>query len=103
MPIRADGIQLGQSPRFTAITADSPVRGSTGDKGILVAITITAPAGANIQLWDGPVGSGSSTLLFNVPTTLGPGTYWIYQDFKNGLHILIATAVTDCVVITGGE
>ena len=102
MPIRADGIQLGMAPRFTAITTSTKVRDGVG---ICVALTmgIAAGAGGTIQLFDGdPNGTGVAiSPLFDA--TKGPGTFWIYQDFKNGLFIRIAVAVTDCVVITGGE
>lgn len=94
-----DKIQVGTSPRFTAIAADTLVRSGSG---IVVAVTITAPAGAVIDLWDGAVGGGNSQLLFHIPATLGPGTYWVYKAFKQDLHIAVATAVTDILVITGG-
>lgn len=92
-----DKIQVGFSPRFTAITAGALARKGVG---LLIAVTLTAAAGANTQLWDGTVGSGNQ--LFNGPTTLGPGTYWVYAAFANDLNYVIATAVTDMVVITGG-
>lgn len=97
-PIRADGIQIGTSPRFTAITADTVVR--RGD-GIFRAITITGAAGGVIDIWEGTVGTG--TQLMHIPATTGPGTYWADQSFSGDLHIVIATAVTDLLVLTGGE
>lgn len=96
--VQIDKIQVGSSPRFTAQTAGTLVRAGVG---ILVAVTITGAAGALIDFWDGPVGSGTN--IFHGPVTLGPGTYWVYQSFANGLNIVIATAATDLVVITGGE
>jgi hypothetical protein len=99
LQVQINKIQVGTSPRFTAIVADAIVR---ADAGIIVAVTITGAAGAVIDLWDGAVGGGSSQLLFHIPATLGPGTYWVYKAFNKGLHIAIATAVTDILVITGG-
>lgn len=96
--VQIDKIQVGYSPRFTAITAGTLVRKGSG---ILVAVTITGAAQALIDLWDGPVGTGQN--IFHGPITLGPGTYWLYQSYANDLNIVIATAVTDLVVITGGE
>jgi hypothetical protein len=94
-----DKLQVGFSPRFTAINAGALVRKGVG---IAIAVTLTAAAGANTQLWDNTVGGGSSNQLFNGPTTLGPGTYWLYAAFANDLNYVIATAVTDMVVITAG-
>jgi hypothetical protein len=99
LQVQIDKIQVGTSPRFTAITGDILVR---ADAGIILGVTITAPAGAVIDLWDGAVGGGTSQLLFHIPATLGPGTYWVYKAFNKGLHIQIATAVTDILVMTGG-
>lgn len=95
--IQIDKIQVGYSPRFTAITAGTLVRKG---EGIVTGILITAPAGAVIDLWDGPVGTGQQIL--HVPATLGPGYYPVYQSFANDLNIVIATAVTDILVETGG-
>lgn len=97
--VQIDKIQVGTSPRFTAIAADTLVRAGAG---ILVAVTVTAAAGAVVELWDGAVGGANSQLLFRFPATLGPGTYWIYKAFKQDLRIGVATATTDIVVITGG-
>jgi hypothetical protein len=94
-----DKLQVGLSPRFTAVNAGALVRAGVG---ILIAVTLTAAAAANTQLWDGAVGGGTSNQLFNGPTTLGPGTYWLYAAFSQGLNYVIATAVTDMVVITAG-
>jgi hypothetical protein len=92
-----DKLQVGFSPRFTAVNAGALVRKGVG---VAIAVTLTAAAAANTQLWDGAVGTGNQ--LFNGPTTLGPGTYWLYAAFANDLNYVIATAVTDMVVITAG-
>jgi hypothetical protein len=94
---QVDKVQIGTSPRFTAITAGALVRAGVG---ICRYVTITGAAGAVIDLWDGAVGTGQ--LIWHAPATLGPGTYWIEQSFANGLNIVIATAVTDLIVATGG-
>lgn len=94
-----DKLQVGFSPRFTAINAGALVRAGVG---IVLFVTITAAAGALITLWDGAVGGGTSNQLFNGPTTLGPGTYWLYAAFGQSLNYSIATAVTDMVVATAG-
>jgi len=96
-PIRADGVQIGTSPRFTAITADTVVR--KGD-GLLRFVTITVVGAGVIDLWEGAVGTG--TQLAHFPANMPAGTYWFDQSFSGDLHIVIATAVTDLVVGTGG-
>lgn len=92
-----DKIQVGYSPRFTAITAGTLVRKGAG---MVLCITITAAAGAVVDLWDGPVGTGTN--IWHQPATLGPGTYWLYQSFANDLNIVVATAVTDQLIVTAG-
>lgn len=99
LQVQINKIQVGTSPRFTAIAADTLVRAGAG---ILVGVTITAAAGAVIELWDGVVGGANSQLLWRCPATLGPGTYWCYKAFKQDLRIGVATAVTDILVMTGG-
>lgn len=102
MPVRQDALTFGQSPRFTAITTGTKVRDGVG---VCVGLTlgIAAGAGGTVQLFDGdPTGAGVAiSPIFDA--TKGPGTFWIYQDYKNSLYIKIAVAVTDCLVITGGE
>lgn len=95
--IQIDKIQVGYSPRFTAITAGTLVRKG---EGIVVGVIITAAAGAVVDLWDGPVGTGQQ--LWHEPATLPPGYYPLYASFVNDLNIVIATAVTDLLVVTGG-
>lgn len=92
-----DKLQVGYSMRLTAINTGALVRKGVG---IVLLVTLTAAAGANTQLWDGAVGTGQQ--LFNGPTTLGPGTYWLYSAFSADLNYVIATAVTDMIVATAG-
>lgn len=100
MPVRADAITYGQSPRVAAITAGALVRKGAG---ICVGITIGVPAGAGgtIALWDGPVGTGTN--IFNLKADSPAGFYPVYQDFKADLNVVVAVAAGDVVIVTGGE
>lgn len=104
---QADKIQLGQSPRFTAIGGPTLVRAFAG---ILVAVTlgIAAAAGGTIALFDGN-GGAPAQISPTIDATKGPITLWIFQAFgqtvgvtNQGLYVTIATAVTDAIIITAG-
>lgn len=99
MPIRQDGIQLGQSPRFTAAGAAQSVRKG---KGIVVGVSIgvSAPAASTITLKDNP--SAGAVTLFNLNGQAIPGFYPVYQDFSSDLTVDVVST-PDFVVITGGE
>lgn len=95
--VQIDKIQVGFSPRFTGIQADTTVRDG---EGILTHVTITGAAGAVIDFFDGP--AASAITIAHFPATTGPGTYTVNQTFANGLHMSIATSATDMIVGTGG-
>lgn len=104
---QADKIQLGFSPRFTAVGGPTVVRAGVG---ILVAVTlgIAAAAGSTTQLFDG-TGGAPAQISPTIDNTKGPITLWIFQAFgqtvgvtTQGLYITIATAVTDAIIITAG-
>jgi hypothetical protein len=96
-----DKLQVGTSPRFTAITASTKVRDGAGIC-IGVQLGIAAAAGGTVQMFDGdPAGAGVAISPI-YDATKGPIMLWLYQSFAQSLYIKIAVAVTDCSVITAG-